>query len=228
MVWPVRRPASGAPLSDEEVVRRVRGGETALFEILMRRHNQRLYRVARSIVRDDAEAEDVLQQAYLNAYAHLDQFAHRASFATWLTRITVHEALARRRRRLAGAKLEPMLDYEAGGIPSPTLDPEQEALSGELRRLLEASIDSLPDAYRSVFVLREVQGLTTLETAECVGLSEDAVKTRLLRARGMLRDALYRRVGRFGSGLFTFGSTRCDGVVAGVLGALGVEPVDPA
>ena len=208
-----------APLvSDEEVVNRVRGGETALFEVLMRRYNRRLYRAARAILRDDGEAEDVLQQTYLNAYAHLEQFAHRASFATWLTRIAVHEALARRRRRAAFGEVEPMFDPDAE-MPSPIPDPEQEALSGELRSLLEKSIDALPMPYRAVFVLREVEELTTAETAECVGLSEDVVKTRLHRARAMLRKAIDGRVGRL-DGLFPFGAERCDRLVASVMLAL--------
>jgi RNA polymerase sigma-70 factor (ECF subfamily) len=216
--WP--QSTTVAPVSDEEVVDRVRGGETALFEVLMRRYNQRLYRAARAILRDDAEAEDVLQQTYLNAYAHLGQFAHRASFATWLTRIAVHEALARRRRRAAFGEVESMLnDPDGEGMPSPIPDPEQEALSGELRSLLEKSIDALPTTYRAVFVLREVEELTTAETAECVGLSEDVVKTRLHRARAMLRKAIDGRVGRL-DGLFPFGAERCDRVVARVTLAL--------
>lgn len=209
------------PPSDEDVVRRIRAGDTAMFEVLMRRYNQRLYRVARGIVRDHAEAEDVMQQAYLNAYTHLHQYEHRGSFAGWLTRIAVHEAFAGHRRRAAAAVTEPIV---GGGpcdrIASPSPDPEQAALACELRRELEAIIDSLAEAYRPVFVLREVEGLTTAETAEALGLSEDVVKTRLHRARAMLREALARE-GQRPRDLFRFGLEQCDRVVAAVLARLG-------
>jgi len=202
--------------SDEELIRRIRAGDTAVFEALMRRYNQRLYRVARAIVKDDAEAEDVMQQAYLDAYTHLHQFEHRGSFAAWLTRITVREALAGQRRRAAVAITEPIGAGPRDCIASPTPDPEQVAVAAELRRDLESIIGSLAEAYRPVFVLREVEELTTSETAEALGLSEDVVKTRLLRARAMLRDALARD-GRLPRDLFPFGLERCDRVVAGVL-----------
>lgn len=205
------------PPSDDELIRRIRGGETAMFEALMRRYNQRLYRVARGIVRDDAEAEDVMQQAYLNAFTHLHQYENRGSFAAWLTRIAVHEALAGHRRRAAAAVTEPI---GSDRIASPGPDPEQEALSSELRRDLQAIIDALADAYRPVFVLREVEGLTTAETADALGLTEDVVKTRLHRARAMLRNALAPDGQRPGD-LFRFGFERCDRVVAAVLARLG-------
>src|SRR5690349_4969181 len=157
-------------LPDEEVVRRVLQGETALFELIMRRHNQRLYRVARAILRDDAEAEDVMQQAYVNAYLHLDQFALRARFSTWLTRIATYEALARLRRR---GRFQEIEDMDESGKDGAALfaqgpNPEREAYLGELRDTLEGSVDALPEAYRSVFVLRDVEGLSTAETAECL------------------------------------------------------------
>jgi RNA polymerase sigma-70 factor, ECF subfamily len=220
--------AVGAALADEEVVRRVRAGQTGLFEILMRRYNQRLYRVARAILRDDAEAEDVMQHAYVAAYIHLDQYAGRALFSTWLTRIAVHEALARLRRRgreVAGAggpwgdPDEDVISLQRSAGP----DPEQQVLEGEMRLLLESAIESLPLAYRSVFVLREVEGLTTLETAECLGVSADVVKTRLHRARALLREALYQRMGPPGDA-YPFACPRCDRVVAAVLAQLGKGP----
>ncbi len=207
------------PMPDEEVVRRVRAGEAALFEILMRRYNPRLYRVARAILRDDAEAEDVMQQAYVNAWAHLDQFAERASFGTWLTRIAVHEALGRLRRRAPLARMDAMTEpeeWEAKTFRAKSPDPEREAFTGELRRLLEGAIDSLPSAYRSVFVLREVEGLSTAETAQCLDINEDTAKTRLHRARRMLREQLYDRAGLVGGEVFSFHLSRCDRVVAAV------------
>jgi RNA polymerase sigma-70 factor, ECF subfamily len=212
------REASRA-LSDVEVVRRVRDGETALFEVLMRRYNQRLYRVARAILKDDGEAEDVMQQAYLNAYVHLDQFAGRASFSTWLTKIAVYEALARSRRRGA---TELHTVSESGEdtmthIRESAPDPEHQAFATELRILLESAVDSLPEHQRVVFTLREIEGLSTAETAECLGISEDNVKTRLHRARALLRDDLFARTGAATSGAFQFHLSRCDRVVAGVL-----------
>ncbi|HET8647976.1 MAG TPA: RNA polymerase sigma factor [Vicinamibacteria bacterium] len=210
-------------LTDEEVVRRVRAGESALFEVLMRRHNQRIYRAARAIVRDEAEAEDVMQQAYVNAYTHLDQFAERARFSTWLTRIATYEALARLRRRSRLTEIEAMTE-SAEAVPALAErgpSPERQAFLGELRSTLEGSVDALPEAYRSVFVLRDVEGLSTAETAECLGLSEDVVKTRLVRARAQLRRKLAEQMGAGARDIFTFPAPRCDRVVAGVLSRLG-------
>jgi RNA polymerase sigma-70 factor (ECF subfamily) len=201
-------------LSDEEVVNRVVAGEVALFEILMRRYNQRVYRVVRSIVRDEADAEDVMQQAYVNAWQHLRQFEERSRFSTWLTRIAINEALARVRRRQMRAEVpeEAMNDIESR-LP----DPERQAVTSELRQVMESEIGGLPETYRVVLMLREVEGLSTAEAAECLNVSEDVVKTRLHRARTMLRDNLYRRAGIGLENLFSFGSSRCDRVVEWVM-----------
>jgi RNA polymerase sigma-70 factor (ECF subfamily) len=209
-------------LSDEQVVERVLEGHTALFEVLMRRHNERIYRAARAILRDDREAEDVMQQAYVNAYAHLRQFDRRAAFATWLTRIAVHEAISRIRRR---RRYEP-LDPETEGMPDifpgqQAADPEREAFGRELGALLEAAVDGLPDGAREVFVLRQVEGLSTAETACSLGISEDTVKTRLSRARAALRRDLFERAGLAAHNAFTFGRSRCDRVVAAVMARIG-------
>jgi RNA polymerase sigma-70 factor, ECF subfamily len=203
-------------MTDVEVVRRVLEGETALFELIMRRYNQRIYRAVRSIVRDEAETEDVMQQAYVNAYAHLRQFAERASFSTWLTRIAINEALARVRRgprRLTEEIDEHTMEHLECQRP----DPEQEAMAAEMRNAVQNEIATLPDSYRSVLMLREVEGLNTAETADCLGISEDVVKTRLHRARTMLRDNLYGRAGLTFASLFTFGHARCDRLVERVL-----------
>lgn len=214
-------------LSDEDVVRRVRGGETALFEILMRRHNQRVYRAARAILRDETEAEDVMQQAYVNAYAHLHQFEDRASFATWLTRIAVHEALARARRRGRFAEMDAMGESDDVHVDrSGTPDPELQAFAGEVRRALEASLDALPVIYRSVFMLRDVEGLSTQEAAECLSVTQETVKTRLHRARALLREELFQRAGLSAGDAFPFLVPRCDRVVAAVLAQLGALPPD--
>ena len=211
-----------ATLTDEQVVGHVLTGQTALFEILMRRHNERLYRVARAIVRDDSEAEDVMQQAYLNAYANLRQFAGKARFATWLTRIAVNESLARAHRR---GQYEPYEDDLSNVEPfmaeQSQHDPERQAFSGELRTLLEWAIDRLPDGTREVFVLREVEGLSTAEVADALGVSEDVVKTRLSRAKSALRRAVMERTGAASPEVFRFHRPRCDRVVAGVLAGIG-------
>jgi RNA polymerase sigma-70 factor (ECF subfamily) len=206
-----------AALSDEEVIARIVAGEKALFEVLMRRYNQRVYRAVRAVLHDDTEAEEVMQQAYINAYTHLHQFAERARFSTWLTRIAVNEAIARRRKlrsplRATSDTEDTMNDFAAAG-PSP----EQEAITTDLRATLEAVIGHLPENYRSVFVLREVEGMSTSETADALSVSDDVVKTRLHRAKLMLREALFQRVGATLENVFPFHATRCDRVVKAVL-----------
>lgn len=209
-------------LPDEAVVSRVLDGQVALFEILMRRHNERLYRAARAILRDEAEAEDVMQQAYVNAYAHLRQFDGRASFATWLTRIAVNEAISRARRRGRYDSFDDQDPAFEKVLPMPpTNNPERQAFAGEMKVILESSIDSLPDGLREVFMLREVEGLSTAETASSLSVSEDVVKTRLSRARATLRRTLYDRVGATAAQSFTFLRPRCDRVVAAVLARIG-------
>jgi RNA polymerase sigma-70 factor (ECF subfamily) len=209
-------------LSDEEVVTRVLQGQTALFEVLMRRHNERLYRAARAILRDDREAEDVMQQAYVNAYAHLRQFDRRARFSTWLTRIAVHEAIARARKRGRYVPLDDGGDGVDRLMPtSPAPDPERQAFARELAGLLESAVDELGDGYREVFMLREVEGMSTADTAAVLDISEDLVKTRLSRARAALRRDLLERANATASGAFTFGQARCDHVVAVVFGRIG-------
>jgi RNA polymerase sigma-70 factor (ECF subfamily) len=229
MASPAAGAVEGRPdwtaLSDEEVVRRVRAGDARLFEVLMRRYNQRVYRVARAILRDDAEAEDVMQHAWVEGYLHIGQFAGRSAFSTWLTKIAVYEALARVRRRGREVLVDPLPETDEDAmstVRSPRPDPEQQALQGEARALLEASIDALSAAYRSVFVLREVEGLSTAETAECLDVSEEVVKTRLHRARALLREELLARAGVAAPQAFSFHLSRCDRVVAAVFERLGV------
>ena len=206
-------------LSDEQVVGQILAGQTALFEVLMRRHNERLYRAARAIVRDDSEAEDVMQQAYVNAYAHLRQFIGRSTFATWLTRIAVNEAIARARQR---GRYQPLGDDDRPtlravvSIASHT-DPERETFGREMRAILEDAVDALPDGHREAFMLRQIEGLSTAETAACLDVSEDVVKTRLSRARAALRQDLFSRLGAAAPTSFTFERPRCDRVVAAVL-----------
>jgi RNA polymerase sigma-70 factor, ECF subfamily len=204
----------GRLLDDAELVRRIRGGETALFELVMRRYNQRLFRVLRSVLRDDAEAEDVLQDAYVRAYGHLGQLEQPERLASWLTHIAVHEAKARlrRRRRIVDVKEAPLR-----AVPSPSNNPEQEALGKQLQQVLTKAIDALPVGYRTVFVLRDVEGLSTSEAADALHLSEQAVKMRLHRARGALREQLFERIGSAALPPFACAGERCDRIVAGVL-----------
>lgn len=208
----------GAGEDDAEVIRQVLQGNTAMFELLMRRYNERVYRAARAIVRDEQEAEDVMQQAYVNAFTHLRQFNGSAQFSTWLTRIAINEALARVRLR---GRFEPFDDELSNVEPfmssHPSENPERQAFTGELRELLEWSIDTLPDGMREVFVLREVEGLSTSEVAACLGVSEDVVKTRLSRGRASLRRVLFERTGATAPDAFRFFRPRCDRVVAHVL-----------
>ena len=210
--------AAPATLPDEDIVGRILSGEAPLFEVLMRRHNQRLYRAARAILRDDREAEDVMQEAYVNAYTHLAQFDRRAKFSTWLTKIAVHEALARARRRERFDEREAVHDGDTmGALKSPGADPERQAFAGELRALLESAIEALPEHYRAVFVMREVEGMSTAESAECLDITEETAKTRLHRARTLLRETLYQRAGIENAAAFSFEAPRCDRVVAAVL-----------
>lgn len=207
-------------MPDEEVVRRVLDGETALFELIMRRYNQRLYRVARAILRDDAEAEDVMQDAYVRAYGHLSQFAGRSQFATWLTRIAIHEALARVQRRKKTEQFGASEWNDGEGemnIPATALNPEEQLSASELGRALESAILSIPEQYRLVLMMRDVEQLSTTETASALDLSEENVKVRLHRARAMVRKNLFAQAGSEAPRAFGFMGERCDRVVARVM-----------
>jgi len=212
--------------SDLQVIERVKAGETGLYEIIMRRYNQRIYRVARAILRDDDEAEDVMQDAYVRAYQHLDQFAGEAPFAAWLTRIAVHEALRRLRLRKRYEPLEGTEQDEEGFMtPVETSpDPEHRASMAELSRLLEEAVLNLPDQYRAVVMMRDIEQLTTAETAAALDLTEQNVKVRLHRGHAMLQGWLFARVGEAGKSAFPFMALRCDRVVAGVFARLNEAP----
>ena len=206
-------------LKDEEIVRRVLAGDTAMFEIIMRRYNQRLYRISRSILQNDGEAEDVMQDAYVRAYEHLYQFAGKAAFSTWLTRIAIHEALARKRRRQHMEELDALQELKGDSMPilkSSRPDPEDQATQAQVRELLEDAIQALPEPYRIIVVLREVQEMGVGETAESLGVSEAVVKTRLHRAHAMLRRELHSRAHGRITDLYAFHAPRCDRVVKAV------------
>jgi RNA polymerase sigma-70 factor (ECF subfamily) len=210
----------GSP-SDEELAHRVRGGDTALFEVLMRRNNTRVYRAVRAVLSDEDEVEDVMQQAYVLAFTHLHQFQGSARFSTWLIRIAVNEALLRLRKQRRLVALDGGADEgverDMKRVERDTPDPERRAADRELVRFLEAAIDALPALYRTVLVLREVDGLSTTETAEVLSVSEDVVKTRLHRARALVREELDARLGGQLEEVFSFQAPRCDRVVAAVL-----------
>lgn len=205
-------------LSDEEIVERIRAGETSLFEILMRRHNQRLYRTARAILGNEGEVEDVMQEAYVRAFQHLPQFEGRSRFSTWLTKIVIHEASGRRRRAVRFLALDTAIQMSPAqaGISRPA-DPEMRLFEGEVKLLLERAVDALPPGYRVVFILREIEEMDTREAAETLMVSEEVVRTRLKRARAMLREHLYRSARVTTAGLFELHLARCDRVVLAVM-----------
>jgi RNA polymerase sigma-70 factor, ECF subfamily len=208
--------------TDEEVVERVLNGETALYEIILRRYNQRLYRVARAIVRNDAEAEDVMQDAYVRAYQNLRQFEGRSPFSAWLTKIAVHEALARLRQRRKFDQLDSGSE-EGDFVVEPATqapDPETATSAAEITRLLEQTLLTLPEQYRAVLMLRDIEEMSTADTAAVLDLTEENVKVRLHRGRAMLRRELVERMGASTKGVFAFMGERCDRVVRNVLAAI--------
>jgi RNA polymerase sigma-70 factor (ECF subfamily) len=212
-------------LTDTELIDAVREGDLRALEALMRRHNRTLYRTARAILGDDAEAEDAVQEAYLRAYRSLDGFRGEAKLSTWLVRIAANEALMRRRRRARTAAVFPL---DAAAAPSEEWStvmsdrpgPEHDAARAEMRRIIEARIDSLPEGYRAVFVLRALEELTVEETAAALEIPEATVRTRFFRARALLRESLAREVDRGIEDAFSFAGERCDRIVANVLAAV--------
>lgn len=213
---------------DRAIVQRVVGGEQAAFSVLMRRYNQQLYRLARAIVRDDAEAEDALQEAYMSAYRSLSQFRGDSSLSTWLSRLVINECLKRMRRRERRQNVIPM-------VPSPADEelervacdesgaPDESADRAQMHRLLERRIDALPESFRAVFVLRSVQELTVEETAECLGIPAETVRSRHFRARGLLREALAREIDLAEQDVFRFAGKRCDRLIERVLARLAAD-----
>lgn len=207
--------------TDEEVVSRVLDGDVALYEILMRRHNQRLYRAVISIVKDSAHAEDVMQEAYVRAYEHLGQWERRAKFSTWLTRIAVHEALARAERERRYVEMDGIEDGAEPVLPANGLNPEEHVSEHELQNLLETVVMGLPQGYRSVLMMRDIEEMSTSEVASVLGLTEENVKIRLFRARAMARKRLFVMTGAVNARAFEFGAARCDRLVTAVLQRIG-------
>jgi RNA polymerase sigma-70 factor (ECF subfamily) len=211
-------------LTDTELIEAVREGDLRALEALMRRHNRVLYRTARAILGDDAEAEDAVQEAYLRAYRAFCGFRGEAKLSTWLVRIVANEALMRRRRRARTAAVVPMdaaaPSEEWNALMSDRPGPEQDASRAEMRRIIEARIDALPESYRAVFVLRALEELTVEETASVLEIPEATVRTRFFRARALLREGLAREVDRGLEEAFGFAGERCDRIVANVLAAV--------
>ncbi len=226
-------------LTDAELAGRIALGDMVALQYLMRRYNQTLYRTARSIVKDDAEAEDAVQEAYLLAYRAMDQFRGEAKLSTWLIRIAVNVSIRRARKLSRGAEvidlvgdpddrretgeelLEAEMDEHASG------QPERAALRAETRRLIEDKINRLPDSFRAVFVMRAVEEMSVAETAICLDIPEATVRTRYFRAKSLLREALAREIDFCLGETFSFAGDRCDRIVAGVLHQLGAPPGTP-
>ena len=219
-----------AHASDEaDLVARARRGDAAAVRLIIGQHNQRLYRIARSIVRDDGEAEDVLQEAYARAFTHLATFRGEARLGTWLARIVMNEALGRLRGRRATVELNAMTEGDARHaeiIPfpnaNPQIDPETAVAQRELRALLERAIDELPESFRTVLVARLIEGMSVEETAELIGIVPETVKTRLHRARRLLRDAMEKHVGPAMGDAFPFAGRRCERLAEQVIVRLGL------
>jgi len=206
------------------LVRRAMAREGDAFRSIMKTHNQRLYRIARGVVRNDAEAEDIVQEAYVSAFAHLDAFRGDSSLATWLSRIVINEALGRLRKRRRTVAMPANAQAEIIQFPlNPSDDPERTMAQRQILDLVERATDSLPDVYRSVFVARVIEGLSIEETAELLGVRPETVKTRLHRARALVRKALDDQIGPVLLDAFPFAGRRCDRLTSAVMRRLGLE-----
>jgi len=217
-------------LSDQEAVARINAGDTACFEWIMRRHNRRLYRIARGILRNEADAEDTVQDAYVKAFEHLSQFQSDGPFSAWLAKIATNEALGRLRRASSSSNSlsldDPIQKEEANFMAELTFagpNPEQSAARGEFRRVLETAIDALPDVYRPVFILRGLEEMSVTETADCLNLESATVKSRYHRARKILQQNLAGLVQATAGEAFPFAGERCDRIVAEVFRRLGIR-----
>jgi len=213
-----------AASSEMQLVRRALAREGNAFRTIMKTHNQRLYRIARGVVRNDAEAEDIVQEAYVRAFAHLDAFRGESSLATWLSRIVINEALGRLRKRRRTVAMPENPQAEIIQFPlNPSDDPERTMAQRQILELVERATDSLPDVYRSVFVARVIEGLSIEETAELLGVRPETVKTRLHRARVLVRKALDDQIGPALLDAFPFAGRRCDRLTSAVMRRLGLE-----
>lgn len=221
-------PPVAVPSDDAELVQRALARDDAAFRTIMERYNRRLYRIARSILRNDSEAEDVVQEAYVNAFAHLDSFRGESSLATWLSRITMNEALGRLRRERPAVGLETLEAQraEAQIIQFPQTvtsgDPERTMAQREILQLVERATDNLPEIFRIVFITRVIEGMSVEETAELLGLQPQTVKTRLHRARRLVREQLDKQIGPVLMDAFPFAGRRCERMTNAVMQRLGL------
>ena len=216
-----------APPAEDELTlaRRVAHGDRAAFEILMRRYNRRLYRLARASLRDDAEVQDALQDAYLNAYRAIGSFRGDATLSTWLSRLVLNECGMRQRRSARRRDIIPLVSSEASMAETESVadvaeGPDHAAERTQMRSILESKVSGLPEALRVVFVLSSVEELSVAETAETLGVTEEAVRLRHFRSKGLLREALAQEIDLAEADLFEFGGSHCDAVVASVLAKL--------
>jgi RNA polymerase sigma-70 factor, ECF subfamily len=220
----------GAP--DTELLSLMRAGQSTAFAVLMRRNNQRLYRLARSIVKDDSEAEEVVQESYVRAFIHIEGFKSESSLATWLARIVLNEALGRLRRRHPVVDIDEMAETPDAGSDPPLIvqdhmSPEHASARQEIRRAIENAVDRLSPPFRAVFIMRAIEQMSIAETADCLGIPGDTVKTRFHRANKLMRQALSAEFGAILEGAFPFLGARCDRLVTRVLEHLGL-PADIA
>lgn len=219
-------PTPFSRLTDGELAQRVAGGDRDAIRFMVKRHNQTLFRTARAILREDGEAEDAVQEAYLKAIRGMGGFRSDAKLSTWLTRIVVNEALERLRKAKRSAEVIPLAaDIDAEGEVMDAADesaatPEAQALRSEARRLMESRIDALPDSFRAVFVLRAVEEMTVEETAAALGIPEATVRTRFFRARSLLRESLSRSFDMALGDAFHFAGERCDRITERVMARL--------
>lgn len=211
-------------LDDAALVERAQQGDGAAFWLIIKRHNQRLYRVARAVLDDDTEAEDVLQETYIHAFTHLSEFRGDARLSTWLTRIALNEALGRRRQRRPTVDVK-AIETLAAPFSAHDLDPEAAAALTEIRRLLERAVSALPERYRIVFVMRDVEEISIEETALLLGLRPQTVGSRLHRARRLLRQALQDKFASVFTDTFLFAGAACDRLTQAVLDRLAVRLV---
>jgi RNA polymerase sigma-70 factor (ECF subfamily) len=219
-----------APRADADLVARARNRDEAAIRAIMQANNRRLYRLARGILRNDSEAEDVVQETYFRAFTHLDSFRGDSSFATWLARIAMNEALGRLRRQRPSVDLSTLAPgaLEAQIIQFPlsaaSEDPEKSMAQREIQQVVEHAIDELPEAFRIVFITRVIEGMNVDETADILGLKPETVKTRLHRARTMLRNNVEKKIGPVVMEAFPFAGKRCERLTDAVLKRLGSTP----
>jgi RNA polymerase sigma factor (sigma-70 family) len=221
----VARISSSTEGDEPDLIRRIAGGSREAFAVLMRRNNRRLYRLARASLRDGTEAEDAVQDAYLNAFRSIGGFRGDCALSTWLSRLVLNECLARQRRTQRRENIIPMVSFESSmsavtNVTDESDLPDRSAGRAEMRVLLEQKVSALPEALRIAFVLRSVEELSVGETAQVLGIGEETVRTRHFRARGLLRESLARDVDLAERDLFEFGGSHCDGIIARVLARL--------